>query len=62
MHTINSTTELAGNITICVVNKTIEDRTQHVVFVCLYIYEFGLSLWKIVRSSVNLLLPLFNIF
>jgi len=27
-------------------------------FVCLYTYEFWLSLWKIVRSSVNLLLPL----
>ena len=29
-------------------------------FVCLYNYEFWLSLWKIVRSSVILLLPLFN--
>jgi hypothetical protein len=29
-------------------------------FVCLYNYEFGLSLCKIVRSSVILLLPLFN--
>ena len=29
-------------------------------FVCLYNYEFGLSLRKIVRSSVILLLPLFN--
>jgi len=28
-------------------------------FVCLYDYEFWLSLWKIVRSSVILLLPLF---
>ena len=28
-------------------------------FVCLYTYEFWLSLWKIVRSSVILLLPLF---
>jgi hypothetical protein len=27
-------------------------------FVCLYNYEFWLSLWKIVRSSVILLLPL----
>jgi hypothetical protein len=27
-------------------------------FVCLYTYEFLLSLWKIVRSSVILLLPL----
>jgi hypothetical protein len=33
MNTINSTTELAGKITICVVNKTIEDRTQHVVLI-----------------------------
>ena len=33
MNTINSTTELAGKITICVVNKTIEDRTQHVVII-----------------------------
>jgi hypothetical protein len=30
-------------------------------FVCLYNYEFGLSLCKIVRSSVILLLPLFTI-
>jgi mannitol-specific phosphotransferase system IIBC component len=29
-------------------------------FVCLYTYEFLLSLFKIVRSSVILLLPLFN--
>ena len=29
-------------------------------FVCLYTYEFWLSLWKIVRSSVILLLPLFT--
>ena len=29
-------------------------------FVCLYNYEFWLSLYKIVRSSVILLLPLFN--
>ena len=27
-------------------------------FVCLYTYEFWISLWKIVRSSVILLLPL----
>jgi hypothetical protein len=30
-------------------------------FVCLYTYEFWLSLWKIVRSSVILLLPLLAI-
>jgi hypothetical protein len=29
-------------------------------FFCLYTYEFWLSLWKIVRSSVILLLPLFS--
>ena len=29
-------------------------------FVCLYNYEFGLSLCKIVRSSVILLLPLYK--
>ena len=29
-------------------------------FVCLYTYEFWLSLWKIVGSSVILLLPLFK--
>jgi hypothetical protein len=29
-------------------------------FVCLYTYEFWLSLCKIVRSSVILLLPLFS--
>ena len=38
MHTINSTTELAGKITICVVNKTIEDRTQHVVLIYIKIF------------------------
>jgi hypothetical protein len=27
-------------------------------FVCLYTYECSLSLWKIVRSSIILLLPL----
>jgi hypothetical protein len=31
-------------------------------FVCLYTYEFWRSLWKIVRSSVILLLPLFSNF
>jgi hypothetical protein len=31
-------------------------------FVCLYNYEFGLSLCKIVGSSVILLLPLFIIY
>ena len=31
-------------------------------FVCLYNYEFGLSLCKIVRSSVILLLPLFTVY
>ena len=31
-------------------------------FVCLYTYEFWLSLCKIVRSSVILLLPLFGRF
>jgi hypothetical protein len=29
----HSTTEFAGKITICVVNKIIEDRTQHVVLI-----------------------------
>jgi hypothetical protein len=29
-------------------------------FVCLYTYEFLLSLWNIVRSSAILLLPLFK--
>ena len=38
MHTINSTTELAGKITICVVNKTIEDCTQHVVLIYIKIF------------------------
>jgi hypothetical protein len=38
MHTINSTTEFAGKITICVVNKTIEDRTQHVVLIYFNIF------------------------
>jgi hypothetical protein len=31
-------------------------------FVCLYTYEFWLSLCKIVRSSVILLLPLFMVY
>ena len=30
-------------------------------FVCLYTYEFWLSLWKIVRSSVILLSPIFTV-
>ena len=38
MNTINSTNELAGKITICVVNKTIEDRTQHVVLIYIKIF------------------------
>ena len=38
MHTINSKTELAGKITICVVNKSIEDRTQHVVLIYFKIF------------------------
>jgi hypothetical protein len=29
-------------------------------FVCVYTYEFWLYLWRIVRSSVVLLLPLFS--
>jgi hypothetical protein len=34
--------------------------TIHIlIFSCLYTYEFWLSLWKIVRSSVILLLPIF---
>jgi len=35
--------------------------TVFTVFVCLYNYEFWLSLCKIVRSSVILLLPLFSL-
>jgi len=31
-------------------------------FVCLLTYEFCLSLWKIARCSVILLLPLFIVF
>ena len=38
MNTINSTTELAGKITICVVNKTIEARTQHLVLMYIKIF------------------------
>jgi hypothetical protein len=38
MHTIYSTTELAGKITIFVVNKSIEDRTQHVVLIYFKIF------------------------
>ena len=38
MNTINSTTELTGKITICVLNKTIEDRTQHVVLIYIKIF------------------------
>jgi hypothetical protein len=37
-------------------------KTPITDFVCLYNYEFGLSLCKIVRSSVILLLPLFSYF
>ena len=41
MHTINSTTEFAGRITIYVLNKTTfstEDRTQHVVLMYINIF------------------------
>ena len=38
MDTINSITELTGKITICVVNKTIENRTQHVVLIYIKIF------------------------
>jgi hypothetical protein len=42
------------NLNACTVFRLLTD------FVCLYNYEFGLSLCKIVRSSVILLLPLFT--
>jgi hypothetical protein len=45
---------LAMVITVFTVFRLLTD------FVCLYNYEFGLSLCKIVRSSVILLLPLFK--
>jgi hypothetical protein len=38
MNTINSITELTGMITIYVVNKTIEGRTQHVVLIYIKIF------------------------
>ena len=38
MNTTNSITEFAGKINICVVNKTIEDRTQHVVLIYIKIF------------------------
>ena len=43
-----------GFITVFTVFRLLTD------FVCLYNYEFGLSLCKIVRSSVILLLPLLS--
>jgi hypothetical protein len=43
-------------------NQQLESTTpNHRLNVCLYTYEFWLSLCKIVRSSVILLLPLFSI-
>ena len=48
--------------------RTISWKREHIYsavisdFVCLYNYEFWLSLCKIVRSSVILLLPLFTPF
>jgi hypothetical protein len=47
--------KLSGNTANLTVFRLLTD------FVCLYNYEFGLSLCKIVRSSVILLLPLFSI-
>jgi hypothetical protein len=49
-HTL--TKKIIGVITVFTVFRLLTD------FVCLYNYEFGLSLCKIVRSSVILLLPL----
>ena len=52
---------------LCSINDTISFTVFTVFrlltdFVCLYNYEFWLSLCKIVRSSVILLLPLFRAF
>ena len=41
-------------------NKQMEQITYKILIAYLYNYEFGLSLCKIVRSSVILLLPLFD--
>jgi hypothetical protein len=41
------------------IRQVVISRLSLADFVCLYNYEFGLSLCKIVRSSVILLLPLF---
>jgi hypothetical protein len=43
---------------LCATQKLLTRRLLLTDFVCLYNYEFGLSLCKIVRSSVILLLPL----
>ena len=53
-YTINKCLYQVRVITVFTVFRLLTD------FVCLYTYEFGLSLWKIVRSSVILLLPIFN--
>ena len=50
---IQPTISLVRVITVFTIFRLLTD------FVCLYTYEFWLSLWKIVRSSVILLLPLF---
>jgi hypothetical protein len=50
-------TELIADVRVITVFAVFRLLTD---FVCLYNYEFGLSLCKIVRSSVILLLPLFR--
>jgi hypothetical protein len=52
--TTNTNFIVSAFITVFTVFRLLTD------FVCLYNYEFWLSLCKIVRSSVILLLPLFN--
>ena len=54
-HMAETETETERVITVFTVFRLLTD------FVCLYNYEFGLSLCKIVRSWVILLLPLFII-
>ena len=49
MNTINSTTKLAGKITICVVNKTIEAHTQHLVLIYIKIFVRTLKTKLFVR-------------
>jgi hypothetical protein len=55
---VSDMSQIGGFIRVVGLNTVFRLLTD---FVCLYTYEFSLSLCKIVRSSVILLLPLFKV-